>query len=83
MAALSITVHDKFQNMGIGTVLLKHLLDIARGTKLRKVWVLVNTTNAVAVHLYKKAGFEIEGKRYNKKVVKGKYRDEYRNPIFL
>jgi len=82
-AEFSITVHDDCQNMGLGTAMLKHLLDIARKKKLRKVWLLVSTDNDRAVHVYKKAGFEIEGKLCKERFVKGKYRDEYRMAIFL
>ena len=82
-AELSITVHDDYQNMGLGTALVKHLLDIARMKKLRKIWLLVNTDNDVAVHMYKKAGFEIEARLCKERYVKGKYRDEYKMAIFL
>jgi putative acetyltransferase len=82
-AELGIAVHDNFQNMGMGTALLKHLLDIARMKKLRKIWLLVNTDNDRAVHIYKKAGFEIEGKLRNERYYRGRYGDEYRMAIFL
>jgi putative acetyltransferase len=82
-AELGIAVHDDYQNVGIGTAMLKHLLDIARMKKLRKVWLLVDTDNDRAVHIYKKAGFEIEGKLRDEKYLKGQYRDLYRMAIFL
>jgi putative acetyltransferase len=82
-AEFSITVHDDYQNMGLGTAMLKHLLDIARMKKLRKVWLRVNTDNDRAVHVYKKAGFEIEAKLCKERFVKGKYVDEYIMAIFL
>jgi len=82
-ADLGITVHDNYQNMGIGTALLNHLLGIARMKKLRKVWLLVSTDNDKAVHMYKKAGFEIEGKLCKEIYFKGKYGDEYRMAVFL
>jgi len=82
-AELSISVHDEYQNMGLGTAMLRHLLGIARMKKLRKVWLLVSTDNDRAVHVYKKAGFEIEGKLCKERFVKGEYRDEYRMAIFL
>jgi L-amino acid N-acyltransferase YncA len=82
-AEQGITVHDNYQNMGIGTALLNHLLDIARMKKLRKVCLLVNTDNDKAVHMYKKAGFEIEGKLCQEIYFKGKYGDAYRMAIFL
>jgi diamine N-acetyltransferase len=43
----------------------------------------VNTDNYKAVQLYKKAGFEIEGKLRKETYFKGKYRDDYRMAIFL
>jgi putative acetyltransferase len=82
-AELGITVHDDYQNMGIGTAMLKHLLSIARMKKIRKVWLLINTDNDRAVHLYKKAGFEIEGKLSKERYFDGKFGDEYRMAIFL
>ena len=82
-AEFSITVHDDYQNMGLGTTMLKHMLNIARIKKLRKVWLLVSTDNDGAVHVYKKAGFEIEGKLCKERYVKDKYKDEYRMAIFL
>ena len=36
-AALGIVVHDKYQNQGIGTALLNHLINIAKMKKLTKV----------------------------------------------
>jgi putative acetyltransferase len=82
-AELGITVHDDYQNRGIGTAMLKHLLSIARMKKLRKIWLLVNTDNDRAVHLYKKVGFEIEGKLSKERCLKGQYGDEYRMAVFL
>ncbi len=82
-AELGITVHDDHQNKGIGTALVKHLLNIARIKKLRKIWLQVNTDNKIAIHIYKKAGFQIEGKLCKERYIKGKYRDEYRMAILL
>jgi L-amino acid N-acyltransferase YncA len=82
-AELSITVHDNCQNMGIGKGMLKHLIHIARIRKLRKVWLLVNTDNERAVHVYRKLGFEIEGKFSKERYFNGQYGDEYRMAIFL
>ena len=80
-AELGITVHDDYQNLGIGTALVKHLLGIAKMKKLKKVWLQVNITNKIAINIYKKAGFQIEGKLCKENYVNGKYRDEYRMAI--
>lgn len=82
-AELGITVHDSYQNMGIGTALLNHLLKIARGKRLKKVYLHVATKNDKAIRLYKKAGFVIEGKLCKESFVNGRYRDEYRMAVLL
>lgn len=80
---LGLTVHDDYQNRGIGTALLKHVIDIARMKKLSKTFLLVSTDNERAIHMYKKAGFEIEGKLCKESYVNGKYRNEYRMALFI
>ncbi len=82
-AELGIAVHDSCQSMGIGSAMLKHLIDIAKMKKLTKVYLNVDADNDRAIHIYKKAGFEIEGKLRNEKYYKGQYSDEYRMAIFL
>jgi putative acetyltransferase len=82
-AELGITVHDDYQNMGIGTALLNHLIGVAGMKKLGKVWLHVSTANNRAIHVYKKAGFTIEGKLCKESYVNGEYRDEYSMALFL
>jgi RimJ/RimL family protein N-acetyltransferase len=82
-AEFGITVHDDYQNMGIGTALLNHMIDVARMKKLHKVWLHVSTANDRAIQLYKKAGFVVEGKLCKESFVNGEYRDEYRMALFL
>jgi putative acetyltransferase len=82
-AELGLSVHDDYQNMGIGTALLNHLIDVARLKKLSKVWLHVSTANNRAIHLYKKAGFMIEGKLCKESRINGKYRDGYNMALFL
>jgi putative acetyltransferase len=82
-AELGITVHDDYQNLGIGTALLNHLLGIARKWGLKKVYLLVNADNTKAIALYKKAGFEFEGTLRREMCLKGKFLDLYRMALFL
>ena len=82
-AKLGIAVHDNYQNMGIGTALLKHLIGIARMKKLKKIYLHVSAANDRAINIYKKAGFTIEGKLCKESCVNGKYRDEYRMALLL
>jgi L-phenylalanine/L-methionine N-acetyltransferase len=82
-AELGIAIHDDYQNLGIGTALLNHLLAIAKMKKLKKVWLAVRTENNRAFQIYTKAGFEVEGTLRKEMFFKGEYRDEYRMAVFL
>lgn len=82
-AELGLTIHDAYQNVGIGTALLNHLIGVARMKKLTKVWLHVSTANARAIYMYKKAGFAIEGTLREESYVNSEYRDEYRMALFL
>lgn len=82
-AELGITVHDDYQNMGLGTAMINHLLGIAREKELKKVYLLVNTENARAIHLYEKCGFKTEARLRMEYYYNGRFRDEYRMAVFL
>ncbi|MCW3999131.1 MAG: GNAT family N-acetyltransferase [Candidatus Bathyarchaeota archaeon] len=82
-AELGITVHDSYQNLGIGTELLMHLLSIAKEKQLKKIFLTVNVNNAKAQRLYHKAGFTLEGTLRGEMQLNGKFIDEYRMALFL
>jgi len=78
IGSFGITVHTDFREMGVGTELLKSLIEWARmSPKIEKIILGVLATNARAVALYKKLGFEEEG--YSRKALKnldGTYVDD-------
>lgn len=80
-----ITIHDDYQNRGLGTILTNHVIDIARQMSLKKVYLRVVTENERAIHVYKKCGFHIEGelKMEYWNYVTGEYGDGYQMAIFL
>jgi len=82
-ADFGITVHDHFQNKGLGTALTKHMLEIARKKGLQKVSLKVLTENSRAFHVYQKCGFKVEAKLEKENFVNGKYYDDYIMSIFL
>ncbi len=82
-AELGITVHDEYQNMGLGTVMVNHLIDIARKKRLKKVFLLVNVDNGRAIRVYEKCGFQIEATLKKEHYHKGQFRDDYRMALFL
>lgn len=60
-AEFGITVHDDYQNQGIGTALTQHMLDIAKTYGLMKVTLSVFSDNKKAISIYEKCGFIREG----------------------
>ena len=80
-----ITVHDDYQNLGLGTIVTKHMIDIARKMGLKKMYLRVQTDNERAIHVYKKCGFHIEGKLEMEywNYISKTYGDDYQMAILL
>lgn len=77
VAELNMAVHLGWQNQGIGTMLLHHLIKWAKESKLiRKIQLNVRATNSPAISLYKKMGFEEEGRLKNRVRVNDSYVDD-------
>lgn len=77
VADLNIAVHKGWQKQGIGTKLLHHIITWAKESKfIRKIQLNVRATNSSAVSLYKKMGFEEEGRLKNRVKVKDDYIDD-------
>ncbi|MFC4990235.1 MULTISPECIES: GNAT family N-acetyltransferase [Saliphagus] len=55
---LAIFVLAAYQQAGIGTHLLEHLLGHAEGLGVERVWLTVERWNAPAIGLYESVGFE-------------------------
>lgn len=57
-------VHKDFRSMGIGSLLLRALIDWAKDhPELEKINLSVHHTNERAIAAYKKLGFQVEGLR--------------------
>ena len=75
---ISLVVHDEFQGRGIGTVLLKLILnsaDILAG--LSRIQLNVFTDNERAIALYHSFGFRIEGRHESFACRDGAYVDAF------
>ena len=70
---LGIALLPEFRRHGIGGRLMRQTLDAARDFGLRRVELTVRESNAVAIRLYKKFGFAIEGLQRNRILVDGGY----------
>lgn len=78
VASIGMAVHDDYQNIGIGTALMKAALDMTDNwLNIRRVELDVYTDNLPAVHLYEKFGFVREGVRKRLAFREGEYVDAY------
>ncbi|NLX85245.1 MAG: GNAT family N-acetyltransferase [Synergistaceae bacterium] len=77
-AKLAVMVSPYFQEKGVGTALIKKIIQEADEIMgLKRIELLVLTDNVPALKLYKKFGFQIEATRRNAAVKEGKFVDEY------
>ena len=61
-AGIGMGVHDDAQGRGVGSALMRAMLDLADNwLGLQRIELTVYTDNAPAIHLYQKFGFTIEG----------------------
>lgn len=75
--SVGIMVSMDYQNQGVGTLLMKTLLDLADNWLLLvRVELGVFTENEGAIRLYKRMGFEEEGIRRKAAIRNGTYADE-------
>ncbi|MGN8897066.1 GNAT family N-acetyltransferase [Flavonifractor sp. HCP28S3_F3] len=78
VGSVGLFVHTDYQNMGVGTALMRTLLDLADNwLMLVRVELTVFADNQRAIHLYEKLGFEKEGLKRMSTVRDGQYADEY------
>lgn len=62
---MNIAVKKTFRNQGIGSLLLKNLMQLSQEKKLTSIFLEVMEENYPAIHLYKKFGFKQVGIRKN------------------
>lgn len=73
---LGLGVLDEFSKQGIGTLLTKKLIDFAYGGEyIGKIDLQVKSDNRAAIHIYKKCGFQIEGKTTRALFIDGEFFD--------
>lgn len=76
-AYIVIGVLRQHQGQGIGTGLFKELDVWAKNTEIVRLELTVMTHNELAMSLYIKNGFEIEGTKRKSLVIDGQWVDEY------
>lgn len=73
--SLGMSVIQKFNNLGLGTLMMKKIIEDAKEIGKTKMELEVRADNVNAVHLYKKFGFELEGTIKNGFFVDNKHVD--------
>lgn len=62
---LSISVRNEMQSKGIGTLLLKSMLDQCKVMNYKKIFLEVRVSNEKAINFYEKFGFSKDAIRNN------------------
>lgn len=74
---LGMYLHQDLHNVGLGTAMLGYLLDLARKEGVHRIGLHVIADNKIAIHLYEKFGFKVEGVMKDSYFgADGKYHDE-------
>ena len=77
VAQLNICVHSGWHKKGIGTQLLEKLIQWAKNSNsLEKIELNVRASNTRAISLYKKMGFQEEGRLKKRIKVHDRYIDD-------
>src|SRR5208283_2820179 len=76
VGVLGILIKSNYQDLGIGTEIMKTLVEQAMFFDLKVLMLYVLATNKRAVHVYKKVGFVQTGKVPKKHFRQGRYIDE-------
>ena len=61
--SLGIVVRDDYQGKGIGQALTYELIELGQSLRIKAIYLSVHPDNHVAVHIYKKLGWKVIGKR--------------------
>jgi putative acetyltransferase len=78
VGAIGMSVHDDYQNQGVGSKLMAAVMDLAENwLNLKRLELTVYTDNPKAIHLYEKYGFVIEGTLRQWALRDGAYIDAY------
>ncbi len=76
-AYIVVGIREKYRHRGIGTKFFKKLNKWAEENNILRLELTVICNNEIALNLYKKNGFQIEGIKRKSMYVDGEYVDEY------
>lgn len=73
----NIAVHPEFRNSGIGSLLMEHMIQIAKSEGITSMTLEVRKGNSAAIRLYEKYNFSVQGLR------KGYYADNKEDALIM
>jgi RimJ/RimL family protein N-acetyltransferase len=82
-AGLGMSVDAAFRRQGIASALMQYLLDWARAQNLVRIELRVFERNRVAIHLYEKFGFRVEGRHPCALLKQGEWIDDLTMGLIL
>jgi RimJ/RimL family protein N-acetyltransferase len=74
-AMLGMSIDREWRNKGIGSLLMTNAIEWARNAGISRIELYVFARNQVAIHLYEKFGFVVEGCRRRAVYRDGEYHD--------
>ena len=81
---LGMSVHGGWRNQGIGSALMAQAIKWAKNTGVvTRIELNVFARNEMAIHLYEKFGFQVEGRRCRAVYHDGEYLDDYIMALLL
>lgn len=84
VAFLSISIDEAWRNQGVGNRLMTRAIEWARGTGVvSRIELLVFARNEMAIHLYQKFGFVIEGRQRRAIFRNGDFLDSFMMALLL
>lgn len=60
---LNVCIAPAFRRQGHGRLLLQHLMQQARSSRVKRMFLEVRPSNLAAINMYKRIGFETVGRR--------------------
>ncbi len=81
---LGISINRRWRNQGVGTALMRYLIEWARSTpQCHRLELEVFTHNVRAIHVYEKVGFQREGVRHEVYFKDGRFVDALSMALFF
>lgn len=75
--SIAIAVLQEFSRKGLGTQVLSELIEKGKAKGITRFELDVSVNNPIAINLYKKMGFVIEGERQQSYLIDGEFDNDY------